>query len=212
MDVDAKQRELDELLARARILESELRTHNAVPAQWPPKDFYGAYYATTGFMLGSIGAVVSLLANVIGAPIAGKRPLELIQVFLTFPLGQRALSLDAETNGGLIIALGCCLYLGTGMLLGVPLYLVMVRICGANSTLGKRLVVGAVLGLVLWAAAFYGVLVWLQPLLFGGNWITDPAILPPWVAAVTHVIFGMTLAVVYPWGQFTPYRIPTWES
>jgi hypothetical protein len=212
VDVEAKQRELDELLERARTLEAELKSQQVAQGAWPPRDFYGAYYATTGFMLGSIGAAVSLLANVIGAPIAGKRPLELIQVFLTFPLGERALTLDAQANGGLIIALGCCLYLGTGMLLGVPLYLVMARVCGTSSVLAKRLAVGAVLGLAIWAIAFYGILSWLQPLLFGGRWITDPAILPPWVAAVTHVIFGMTLALVYPWGQFTPYRIPTWES
>jgi hypothetical protein len=58
----------------------------------------------------------------------------------------------------------------------------------------------------LWAIAFYGVLAWFQPMLLGGNWITDPAILPPWVAAGTHIVFGLTMALLYPLGQFTPYR------
>lgn len=209
MDVEGIQRELVELRQRVRVLEDELQHQGATGSNWPPRTFYGAYYATTGFMLGSLGAAVSLLANVIGAPIAGKRPLELIQVFLTFPLGARALSLDSEVNGGLIIAMGCCLYLATGMLLGVPVYVIMARLCGKNAPLIKRLVVGGVVGLGLWCVAFYGLLSWLQPLLFDGRWITDPAVLPPWVAAVTHVIFGWTLAVVYPWGQFTPYRAPT---
>jgi hypothetical protein len=159
-------------------------------------------------MLGAVGATVSLLVNIIGAPIAGKRPLELIQVFLTFPLGERALSLDMESNGGLIIAMGCCLYLFTGMLLGVPVYVIMARVCGKEAPLAKRLMVGGAVGLALWVIAFYGILSWLQPLLFQGRWITDPAVLPPWVAAVTHAIFGMTLGIIYSWGQFTPYRNP----
>jgi hypothetical protein len=209
VDVEGIQRELLELRHRVRTLEGELEAQSPAGHNWPPRSFYGAYYATTGFMLGALGAAVSLLANVIGAPIAGKRPLELIQVFLTFPLGERALSLDTETNGGLIIAMGCCLYLATGMLLGVPVYVIMARVCGSDSPLAKRLVVGGIAGLGLWVIAFYGILSWLQPLLFEGRWITDPAVLPPWVAAVTHVIFGWTLAIVYPWGQFTPYRSPS---
>lgn len=208
MDLEIKQRELAELRERMQALEDELRGQESKSGpSWPPRGFYGAYYATTGFMLGAVGAAVSLLANVIAAPVAGKRPLELIQVFLTFPLGERALSLDTQTNGGLIIAMGCCLYLATGMLLGVPLYVVMARICGHDAPLVKRLVVGGVSGLVLWAIAFYGILAWLQPLLFEGRWITDPAVLPPWVAAVTHVLFGCTLGAIYSWGQFTPYQV-----
>ena len=62
----------------------------------------------------------------IGAPIAGKNPLELIRVYLTFPLGESALRLTEQPGGhyvlgdGMILAFGCCLYLFTGMLLGVP--------------------------------------------------------------------------------------------
>ena len=40
--------------------------------------------------------MVSLLFNVIGAPLAGKSPLELIRVYLTFPLGEKALELDRQ--------------------------------------------------------------------------------------------------------------------
>ena len=40
----------------------------------------------------SLGAIVSLPLDLIGAPIAGKSPLELIRVYLTFPLGEKALS------------------------------------------------------------------------------------------------------------------------
>jgi hypothetical protein len=81
-----KQQELAELLERVQKLEHDLAASESA-GQWPPQGFYTEYYATSGFMLGMFGAMVSLLVNVIGAPIAGKSPLELIRVYLTFPLG-----------------------------------------------------------------------------------------------------------------------------
>ena len=62
-------------------------TAEEAAAGWQPSGYYTAYYATAGFLLGSFGAMASLLFNVIGAPIAGKSPLELIRIYLTFPLG-----------------------------------------------------------------------------------------------------------------------------
>ena len=46
-----------------------------------------------GFLLGLLGAMASLLFNVIGSLVAGKNPLELIRIYLTFPLGEKALRL-----------------------------------------------------------------------------------------------------------------------
>ena len=66
-----------------------------------------------------------------------------------------------------------------------------------------------VVSLAIWAFNFYGILSWLQPLLIGGdpgNWITNPKYLPWWVAAATHLVFGWTIALLYPWGEYTPYR------
>lgn len=209
MDTEEKKRELAELRARVRELESEVpHAEKVSDSTWPPQQFYGAYYAMTGGIFGIIGAMVSLLVNVIAAPVAGKPPLELIKVYLTFPLGTRALELSAESSG-LVLAMGCCLYIGTGMLIGIPIYFCMARICGRDASLAKRLLVGGGVSLVVWGINFYGILSWLQPLLFGGNWITDPAVMPAWVAAGTHLVFGWTLALLYPWGQFTPYRPPT---
>ncbi len=208
-----KLEELDSLRARVRELESEVR-QDAFQGEWPPRDFYAAYHATTGFMLGMFGAAMSLLVNAIGAPIAGKSPLELIRIYLTFPLGETALRL-AEGNqnvtaipDGVMLAMGCCLYLGTGMLLGVPFFVILVRLTD-DKTVGYRLLVATVMSLVLWVINFYGILSWLQPLLFGGRWITDPNILPVWVAVVTHLVFGWTLALLYPWGKFQPYQQPS---
>jgi hypothetical protein len=43
---------------------------------------------------------------------------------------------------------------------------------------------------------FYLLLSWLQPLLFGGRWIAQ--LIPWWVAMITHLVFGWTVAALYP--------------
>ncbi len=213
VNTDSKKSELQELQQRVRELEAEVREDEA-GGSWKATGFYGSYYATAGFMLGIFGAIVSLVSNVIAAPIAGKHPLELIRVYLTFPLGERALELttgaqDVYVIGdGVVIAFGCCLYLATGMVLGVPFHWMLSRFV-PNAALGKRLLVATVLATLIWLINFYGILSWLQPKLFGGNWITDPAVLPWWVAWATHLVFGWTMAVVYPWGEYRPYVRPT---
>lgn len=215
-DLSARQRELMELRQKANLLESEILEEAAV-RPWSLTGFYTTYYATTGFMLGLIASAVSLVVNVIGAPIAGKSALELVRVYLTFPLGQTALQLtDAATkhyviNDGIILAAGCCLYLGTGMLLGVPFHVIAMRFA-ARASLAIRLAFGAALGVFLWAFNFYGILIWLQPMTCGGNWITDNSILPWWVAAATHVVFGLTMIIVSPLGQYIPYHSPAEEQ
>ncbi len=213
MNTDTKKDELAELRERVRQLEAEVH-HEEAGKSWEATGFYGSYYATTGFLLGIFGAVASLVVNVIAAPIAGRHPLEIIRVYLTFPLGEKALELtrgggDVYVIGdGVILAFGCCLYLLTGMVLGVPFHLAMSRLA-PNAGLVVRLLVATVLATVLWLLNFYGILSWLQPLLFGGNWITDSSILPWWVAWATHLVFGWTMAVVYPWGRYHPYVRPT---
>jgi hypothetical protein len=203
--LQTKKQALNDLRLQIAKLEAEIREEESTvaTAQWPPRGFYGAYYANSGFMLGGIAALVSLVLNILGAPLVGKNPLELIRVYLTFPLGARALELGPE-RGSLILLLGCCLYIATGVVLGVPFFVALAKWSGEG--LQKRLMTATVLALLLWIVNFYGVLAWLQPALFGGNWITDPAILPPWVAAGTHLVFGWTLALLYPLGRFVPYQ------
>ncbi|OYW20910.1 MAG: hypothetical protein B7Z55_06485 [Planctomycetales bacterium 12-60-4] len=128
-----KQQELLQLRERVQQLEAEIAAEQG-GRHWPPGGFYMEYYATTGFMLGMFAAAISLLVNVIGAPIAGKSPLELIRVYLTFPLGEKALQLASQQTDvyaigdGVMLAIGCCLYLGTGMVLGVPFFVALVRL------------------------------------------------------------------------------------
>ena len=214
MTVDARKvQELEELRTRVRELETQVEAEKTA-GQWPPKGFYAEYYATTGFILGMFGAAISLLVNVIGAPIAKKSPLELIRIYLTFPLGEKALELasgvkDVYVIGdGVILAIGCCLYLGTGMLLGIPFFVSLVWLTEGKSVI-YRLFIATILATLLWVINFWGILSWLQPLLFHGNWITNPEYLPSWVALVTHLVFGWTLALLYPWTKFQAYTQPT---
>lgn len=205
--LDDKRRELAALEARANELAGELAEQEPV-ARFQPKGYYAAYYATTGFMLGIFGAMSSLVFNIVGSAFVGQHPLELIRVYLTFPLGDKALELDS----GLALAVGCCLYLGTGMLLGIPVYLALTY-WTANSSLIKRLMVASVISILIWVVMYYGVLSWLQPAVVDmnpENWIIHRV--PPWVALFTHLVFGWTIAVLYPLGDFTAYRRPMEQS
>ncbi len=204
---------LTELRAEASRLQAEIdaEAFGQAAGEWARRGYYLTYYATTGFFLGMVAALVSLMFNIVGATIAGKDPLELIRVYLTFGLGGRAL--DPAFNNGLALAMGCVLYIATGMLLGIVFHVVLTRYA-SHATLLGRLVWTSVLAVAVWIVNFYLLLSWLQPLLFGGNWITstDPVYLPWWVALATHLVFGWTMAVIYPWGLFHPYRLQTEDA
>ncbi len=203
VDRDKILKELDDLRGRMHQLEREVE---APPAAWQATGFYGTYYGTTGFVLGAIAALASLIFNVIGSALVGQNPLRLIQVYLTFPLGEKALTDEFST--GIALAVGCCLYIGTGCVLGVVFQIAMARFI-PQAKLTTRVVFACVLGLVVWVVNFYGILSWLQPLLFDGNWIVDPKLLPPWVAILTHLVFACAMALMYPWGAYVPYRPQT---
>jgi hypothetical protein len=205
MDSADKKQRLAELRAEVNQLEAELSSPHSPPAQWQATSYYTAYYATTGFLLGGIAAMSSLLVNVVGALTFGMQPLELIRVYLTFPMGEQALDFNA-VNNGLILAIGCCLYVATGMLYGILFQIVLTRFT-ANSSMAMRFAVVSLLALGVWLVNFYGILSWLQPLLFGGQWIVEE--IPWWVAATTHLVFGWTMLLVYPLGRYTPYRLET---
>jgi hypothetical protein len=208
----SKLEELERLRRRARELEAEIAAETTAENRQTLRD-YPVYYATVGCLLGIFGAAVSLLFNVIGSLVAGKNPLELVRVYLTFPLGEDALRLTDQAQNlyavgdGMVIALGCCLYLLTGMVLGIPVALLLSWVA-PRGTLVTRIIVASLGALAIWVINFYAILWWLQPLLFGGRWIVDNAHLPWWVAAATHVVFGATIAVLYPLIPTNPARVP----
>ena len=177
-----------------------------VAGDWARHGYYLTYYATAGFFLGMVAALVSLMFNIIGASVAGKDPLQIIRVYLTFGLGAKAL--DPAFENGLALAMGCVLYIATGMLLGIIFHVVLSRYA-SKAGLAGRLVWASGVAVIIWLVNFYGLISWIQPLLFGGIWIVDNAHLPWWVALATHLVFGWTMALMYPWGEFHPYRLQT---
>jgi hypothetical protein len=206
MDREAKRLELERLRAQVLELERELALA-PVPGEpeWPPRGFYGAYAVTTGFVLGALGAIASLLFNMVGSAIVNQNPLHLIQVYLTFPLGEPALQIES----GLAMAVGCCLYLLTGMTIGIPFQYILTRWFD-HASVGARFAVVTTLALALWAFNFYVLIGWLQPLLIGGNWILDS--IPWWVGASTHLVFGWTMLAVQPLGRFVSARAASMEK
>jgi len=58
-DVQAKLEELEALKSRVEMLENEIAQARSGPG-WRATGYYSAYYATAGFMLGSLGAIASL--------------------------------------------------------------------------------------------------------------------------------------------------------
>lgn len=199
MDAEARRRKIDRHLEAIRDLEAQAAAAEGDVPSWPPKDFYLLWHVVVGLTLGGLGAAVSLLANGLAAPLFGKRALELIRVYLTFPMGAKALQLDDAT----VLAVGCVLYLFTGALYGIFMHLVL-AVSFADASRGKRFLVASAIGLGLWIVNFYLILSWLQPLLLGGNWIVR--LVPPWVGAFTHLAFAWTIAAAETWGRFEPYR------
>ena len=137
--LNRSRRRCESLKAQVAALEKDLAS-GQIPPDWSPVKFYVTYYATVGFVLGGFAAMVSLLFNVIGSTVAGKHSLEIIRVYLTFPLGARALPLGTQDvdsafviSDGTILALGCCLYIGTGMVLGSLFHCVISRFAGDKS-------------------------------------------------------------------------------
>lgn len=197
MNREAKRRELEQLRLKVAQLETELSKEQA-QGEWPPRGYYTTYHVLAGFVLGMFGAVTSLLFNVVGSLFVGQHPLQLIRIYLTFPLGAEALTIDS----GVTLAIGCCLYLATGMLLGIPFHLLLTRYL-PKASFAVRLAAVSALAVLVWVVNYYAILAWVQPLLFGGRWIVD--LIPWWVAALTHLIFAWTMLLVQPLGEFVPY-------
>lgn len=204
MNREEKLRRIHELQEEAAVLlqsveEERVVHHHDEP--WPPKSFYLWYHITTGSILGGFGAVTSLLFNIVGAVITGKHPLELIRVYLTFPMGGGALTTDSDVA----LLIGVILYIVTGSFYGVLFEVLMAKYF-KDSPRPKKFIIASVIGLGIWVVNFYGVLSWLQPLVFEEAYIMD--LIPFWVAALTHLVFAWTMLLIGEWGHFeaTDYK------
>jgi len=201
MEASEREQQIRKHLDAIRRLEAEAAKEGggASATTWPPKHYYLTWHVVVGMTLGMIGSAVSLLCNVAGASLVGKYPLELIRVYLTFPMGESALT---ATSGSVLTA-GCILYLVTGGLYGIAFHLVMSTYL-AKASVGKRFIAGSLMGLGLWVLNFYAVLSWLQPMLLGGNWVVEQV--PPLVAVGTHLAFAWTMLLFEMWVRFDPVR------
>jgi len=196
VDETTRQKLIHEHLEAIRQLQaSGVTPAGAAAAGWPPKGYYLVWHIVVGMALGGIGAAVALAANALGAQIFDKHPLELIRVFLTFPMGEEAL----QAESGQVLTVGCIRFLLTGALHGIVFHLVMSLFFGEASKV-TRFIVATIMGLALWIGSFYLVLSWLQPLLLGGNWIISE--IPWWVGALTHLAFAWTMLLGEFWGKF----------
>ena len=196
MDPETRRRLIEGHLEAIRKLEAPPAADEG--AAWPPRGYYLLWHIVVGMTLGGIAALVSLGANMIGAPLFGEESLRLIRVYLTFPMGESALTAEA----GSVLFIGCMLYLATGALFGVVFHLVMSLLFN-DAPRAKKFAVATAMGLGLWIFNYYLVLSWLQPMLLGGNWIVS--LVPVWVAALTHLCFAWTVVAGEFWGRFEPY-------
>ncbi len=199
MDETTRNELIRKHLEAVRLLEAAPVTRDA-GAGWPPQGFYLLWHVVIGMMLGFVGAMASLLLNMVAAPLFGKPALKLIRVYLTFPMGEAAL--DPAVADAKVLGVGCILYLVTGALHGVVFHLVMTTYF-AQARFVQRLLIASGMGLLLWIVSFYGVLSWLQPMLLGGSWVIER--IPWWVAALTHLAFAWTMLLFQSWSRFEPY-------
>jgi len=199
-----QQSEREQLIRQhfAEIRQLEQERGEAPVVQWPPPGFYWLFHILVGMILGMIGSAISLTLNVIGAVTVGRHPLDLIRVYLTFPMGEAALTEER----GKALFFGCLLYLVTGGLYGILFHLIM-RWYAVNLDRRTRFLIASAIGLGLWIINFYLILSWLQPALLGGSWILTE--IPFWVAAVTHLVFAWSMLFIESWGQFEAYHSPT---
>jgi hypothetical protein len=198
MNVMAKTDEPQAQPEQPRQWKDELADSIQIPPQtWQEPGYDVFHFAKVGLLVGGLAGCTSLVVNVVGSVLwpavsdEAQHPLRLIQVYLTFPLGASALQL----NSGFTLALGCLLYLCTGMLYGM-LFVLAISYVVPRAGDKVRMLACSILALFVWAVNFYALLAWLQPLLFGGHWIAE--LIPWWVAAFTHLIFGWTIALLYP--------------
>jgi hypothetical protein len=189
---------------RAQLARLEQQLYEAEEARasgapgWPPKGFYLTYYVIAGLMIGILGSLTSFLANVLGSLALEQDPLLFLRVYGTVFLGPQALT----THDLSFFMLVAVVHFSVGAIAGAVYHV------GVNAFFpdraGLQIGLGALYGLLMWIVNFYVVILWLQTSVFGRAYVLE--LMPAWVAALTHVVYGLTLGVLQPLGRFVPYR------
>jgi hypothetical protein len=184
---------------RAAIVALEARLFDPpAPAPWPPPGFYLTFYVVAGTMIGILGSLVSFLFHVLGSVLINQDPLRFLRVYGTFFLGEKALTTD-DLNFFMLVAV---VHFSVGALAGAVYHVLVNWLVPGRTLLPVGL--GVLYGLLMWVVNFYVVIAWLQPRLVGEAYVLE--LMPAWIAALTHVIYGVTLGILQPLGRFVPYR------
>lgn len=183
---------------RSAIATLEAQLHAPVAAGWPPVGFYLTFYVVSGLIIGILGSVTSFLFHIVGSLLVNQDPLLFLRVYGTVFLGADALTTD-DLNFFMLVAV---VHFSVGASAGAVFQVCMGRY--GPSRWGSQIMLGGLYGLLMWVVNFFFVISWLQPLLVGEAYVLE--LMPIWVAALTHVIYGLTLGVLQPIGRFVPYR------
>jgi hypothetical protein len=185
---------------RAALAALEMELGNGGGVTWPPTGFYLTYYVVSGAIIGILGSLASFFFHIIGSLIVHQDPLLVLRVYGTVFLGEKALT-TGDLNFFMLVAV---VHFSVGACAGAVFH-VLVNWFVPNRSL-LHVVLGGLYGIVMWVVNFYFILSWLQPALVGQPFVLD--LMPPWVAAVTHLIYGLTLGLLVPLGRFVPYTRP----
>ncbi len=206
MAADLHQKEIRREIEGHRQAIAELEAKlSALPGEqrgWPPPGFYMTFYVVAGLTLGTIAAIASFIFNVFGSLIVAQDPMKILRVYGTFFIGQDALTTD--NLNFLMLVLLTHMIVGA---LGGAVFHVIINRNFADQSRRQKLLYAALFGCAIWLINFYGIISWLQPLLVGQAYILR--LMPFWVAALTHIFYGLALGLLQPLGRFIPYSPPT---
>ncbi len=183
---------------RAAIGDLEARLSEPATPSWPPVGFYLTFYIVAGATIGILGSVTSFLFNVMGSLLVKQDPLLFLRVYGTVFLGAKALTTD-DLNFFMLVAV---VHFSVGASAGAVFHVLVNRFVPDRA--GLQIVLGALYGLLMWVVNFYVVLAWLQPRAVGEAYVLQ--LMPAWIAALTHIVYGLTLGLLQPLGRFVPYR------
>lgn len=190
--------QIEQHRAALAALEQRLKGTEPAAAPWPPPGFYVTFYVVSGLLLGVLGSLASFLFNVLGSLVVNQDPLRILRVYGTVFLGARALTTD-DLNFFMLVAV---VHFSLGALAGAVFHVLVNRFVPDRPLL--QIVLGGLYGLLIWVVNFYCILIWLQPRLVGESYVLE--LMPAWIAALTHLVYGLTLGVLQPLGRFVPYR------
>jgi hypothetical protein len=183
---------------RAAILDLEGRLGEPAYPTWPPTGFYLTFYVVSGILIGILGSLASFLLNVAGSLVVKQDPLLFLRVYGTFFLGQTALTTD-DLAFFMLVAV---VHFSVGAMAGAVYHVAVNWLIPDRP--GLQITLGGLYGLLMWVVNFYLVIAWLQPALVGRPYVLE--LMPAWVAALTHVVYGLTLGLLQPLGRFVAYR------